>query len=334
MKARGPKTACARGWTIAASCVVVIICAGCGGGRKDEVIALVEGRPITSRQMIEWMRWQDTEHFVPDPPRYVACMARNESLGELSVGNALKEECETQYAVLKAKALRFLISSYWLIGEAGTHAMWVGLERVPADLGELRNDRRLAVREVERELRSREAPATNTKVLRYYKEHISKFESRERRYFDIVEHLPNKGVGRHLMERLATGHRIANGIIEENLYRPRVGEAVLPEKQAITEAIFAARPDIYVGPVPLEGLFAFFRVTRIMPRRVEPLSRARGSVERQLSQDEHRSALTRFLRDWHSHWQSRTVCMASYVTPDCRNFGGASGTGEVPEGLH
>jgi hypothetical protein len=236
---------------------------------------------------------------------------------------------------LKDRALRFLITSYWLIaqaradriapsaGEVATrlHAMRANRE-LTEPLRRLLAERDLAEQSIARALRSTEAPLTEKEVRRYYTRHTGAFERRERRYFDIVEHLPNLVAARTLMSEVVAGRRRVREPIREALDRPRPGQYVLPTKRPIYKAIFASRPHVYVGPVTLNGEYAFFRVTRVSKRKVAPLASVRPTIERRLSEAQRRRVLSRFLRQLRARWIPQTDCAAAYVTVDCREYAG------------
>jgi hypothetical protein len=311
------------------------MCAGCGGERIRIAIAYVEKTPITRDQLEEWMRRLAPEHFVPDPPRYASCIAHDEALGELPVGQAIVKECQAQYTAVKDEALRFLISSAWLIGDVKAKGFAPSAEEVTGWLNgkeplggaskasrRLVVERELAEERIERWLRSREAGISRTQVARYYGRHIGRFERRERRYFDIIEHLADASAGRRIMSEIASGHRRTETPIHEVLDRPRTGEVVLATKRPIYKAIFAARSRAYVGPVRLNGGYAIFKVTRIIARRVAPLARMRGAIERQLAKIAHHQAVASFLRKWATRWRAKTSCTAGYVIANCRQYAG------------
>jgi hypothetical protein len=63
-----------------------------------------------------------TEHVVPDPPRYTACIARKEANWPQFSKAGLREECRQEYWSLKQRALEYLIASEQLLGEAAEEA--------------------------------------------------------------------------------------------------------------------------------------------------------------------------------------------------------------------
>jgi hypothetical protein len=176
-------------------------------------------------------------------------------------------------------------------------------------------------------------PVTRAQVLRYYAEHVSRFERRERRYFDIIENLRGREIGRRIMDDLAIGGPSPETPIHEVLDRPRSGQVVLATKRPIYRAIFRARPDTWVGPLPLNGYYAIFRVTRVTPRVVVPLLRTRMPIDNALAEDARRRALNRFLKVWTVRWTAATSCRAGYIVLGCRQYRGPREAQEVPSGL-
>jgi len=87
-------------------------------------------------------------------------------------------------------------------------------------------------------------------------------------------------------------------------------------------AIFAARPHVVVGPLPLFGHYAVFEVTRIVPSRRQPLAQARSSIERQLAGEQQRQTLARFISAWRARWIAKTDCQPQDVMQKCRQYHG------------
>jgi len=330
---------------IVASLIVAAGLVACGGAR-GVIVARVGDAQITSRELAQWMARLAPGHFVPDPPDYASCISHEQAHGEQSIGNAIREECKAQYAALRDKALRFAISSRWLIFEARSHrrarSTWrttarpggqLGLGTISASPRRLMTERALAARQVEQEIRDEEAPITRQQVSRYYARHISRFERRERRYLDITEDLRSRAAAFKVLKELMSrqGRRVA--AFRESYDLPRDNEPVVPGKRPVLKAIFAAKPGVYVGPFRLNGAYAIFRIVRIVPRRVQPLRRVETRIERELAKAEHKRTLAHFLKAWTARWRTVTSCRAAYVVPECRSYTGQQADSAAPTGL-
>jgi hypothetical protein len=314
--------------------VGVIACGGCGANTSDKIIVHVGKRTITASELKLWMGWRALGHIMPDAPKFVACAKRNMSLGELPVGEALREECRAQYSALKKSALDDLIACIWLIGESNHIGVSGSLDegggvgdRVPGGLRLLIAEREQAKSRLEARLRQLEPPITTTEIRRYYDRELSRrFESPERRYFQVIEHLPRRAEAKRFLGQIKSGD-LTNADLTarwiHEMYERVPRSDVLEWRRAIYRAIFAAPKGIYVGPVRFKGLYALFRVRRIVPRRVTPLSRVRRAIEARLASEQHSRMLSRFVSRWRSTWAPQTACAPGYVVPGCR---------ETPEG--
>jgi foldase protein PrsA len=273
------------------------------------------------------------EHAASDPPRYDACIAHEQTLIPQSGRATLKEECEQQYQALKVRALSFLISSEWLLGEAADQGLQVAnsaakerrLEKrytgaTPDDV-ELAVKAELAAVALRQWLIKTEPKVTWAQITRYYRQNLWRFERPERRYFEIIERLPTEAAARKVM-RVARRKSLSKmAPIHESADRPNLAE-LAPKKRKIMRAIFAAKLHMLVGPQPLNGYYSVFAVTRIVPRLLQPLADVRGSIEMQISRKRQSRTLARFVGAWRRKWIARTSCRSGYVVQKCRQYRG------------
>jgi foldase protein PrsA len=318
----------------AAAFAVIAGLVACGGSKHDSVAVRVGDTTITGETVARWMAALAPGHFVPEPPHYSACIARQrESFLQSSV-TTVENECRQQYRKLERQALRLLISSQWLIGEAKER----GLKLSPVDAtrqlvsggatagvsgadAELATTAQQAEAAIRRALAKDETKVTPAEVAAYYSRNIRDFERRERRYFDIFEQLPSEAVARKAMQDVARPRTRAKLAIHESLDRHDSAE-VVPWKRAIEKAIFAAKPHVLVGPLRLKGLWCFFEVTRVRPRAVKPLASVRAQIARRLADERRRRALARLVAAWRRRWITRTNCSPGYVVEQCRQYRG------------
>jgi parvulin-like peptidyl-prolyl isomerase len=78
--------------------------------------------------------------------------------------------------------------------------------------------------------------------------------------------------------------------------------------------VFHAKPGVIIGPVE-QALFYVFRVTKIIPPRLQPLARAEASIKHQLAVKQASSTLRPALD---RRWASRTSCRPGYAIAGCR----------------
>lgn len=286
----------------------------CGGASHERVVLRVGRATVGSGVVGHWMSAIAPEHLVPDPPRFVKCVARLKAQSAESPAYALEEECRQRYQELRQRALGQLISSEWLIGEATERGL------APSG-GDLAAKARSAESMLRRALQGGEARIAPAQVTAYYEQNVTQFGRPEKRYIDIVERIPTKGAAQAAL--LATKRRgdLHQTAIHEEFEEENLAQ-VVPWKRAILRAIFAATPHTIVGPLPLNKKWCFFEVTRVIPRAVKPLSQVKGSIERQLASERQRGALTSFIAAWRRKWIARTACAPGYVVQKCSEYRG------------
>lgn len=327
---------------LAALSAACALCA-CGAGARDPVVVRVGESAITRATVSHWMTLMAPERFVPDPPRFSACIAHQQALAPNAVSADLKEECSQQYRALEQKVLGFLISSRWLTGEAAEENVAASAQQVrrraeqdrraeeatgvalwgytEADLM-LKARAELAAARIRQALAAREPRVTGAEVAAYYRRHTRRYERRERRYFAIVEQIGSEAAARKLMREVAQRpSKLSNIANYEFLEWPHIGDP-RPTKRVIKRAIFAARPHTLVGPLPLLGRYCFFEVTYVLPRIVKSLAQVRTTIERQLAHTRLRRALTSFVAGWRRRWVAKTGCAPGYVVQKCRQYAG------------
>jgi foldase protein PrsA len=294
--------------------VLAAVTVGCGGPQNDRVVVRIGRNDVLEADVARQMSVIAPDHAIPDAPLYKRCTAALAVQTLRSIAARLEQECRRQYEELKQRALEFLISSDWLIAEAGAR----GLEFSGATLGA---EARAAEAKLSRALTGNEAKISQAQVTRYYRQHAAHFESRERRDIDIVEPFSSKAAARRAMRQADHKGNIAKVALRESYSRPNIAD-IVPAKRTIMRAIFAAPPHALVGPIPLLRFWCFFEVTRVVPGAVKPLAQVRGAIEQQLAAEQQRGTLARFIRAWRQKWIERTSCSPGYVVQKCRQYRG------------
>lgn len=129
------------GWVVGFTSACVLSVAGCGSrGVPSGVAVRVGNVSIATTTVDHWMSIMASFspaaglrlHEVPDPPRYTSCVASLEQSSDTGSARAhvYLSACARRYETLKRQALRFLISSEWVEGEASA----LGVTLRPADL--------------------------------------------------------------------------------------------------------------------------------------------------------------------------------------------------------
>jgi foldase protein PrsA len=330
-----------------ASASAGLIACGAGAGTGDAVVARVGHSTITEATLSHWTSVLAPEHAVPDPPHYSKCIRREENLTLQPVRAQLAQECARQYRALRQRALAYLISSHWLIGEAADKGLVPSARQVQAATrrrlasadeppGEgaggpsasnsadaaFQARVELASASIRNALFSVEPQITQAVVARQYTREAARFRIPERRDFEIFEHIPSMAAARRTRAQIMAGHRDVSVVhLHEWLLRPtsfNVGRT----KGPITVAIFAASPHVLSEPIPLNGQYALFELTKIRPARVRPLAQVEQSIRDRLTHERQQRTLARFIRQWRRRWSAKTDCAHGYVVQKCRQYAG------------
>jgi foldase protein PrsA len=335
---RPPRKVCA----IAAVVASLAALLGCGRAGSDptRAVARVGGAAITSATLGHWMSIMAGEHTVPDPPSYQACIAHREAIEPGSIKATLEEECRHHYEELKQRALAFLISSQWLIGEAAEQRLQASGGEVtrrlqsgtkPAILqngGASVADERLAVdaerasAAIRRALGRREPGITQAQIADYYHHHLATYEHPEERDIYIVEHVPSAAEAARTRREVSSGMRDIRNIGLHELVRERHPAEAVPGKIALANAIFAARPHVLSGLLMFDREYAFFEVVHVAPAFVQPLVQVQAAIKTRLVGELQRRMLSQFVSAWRRKWIARTACRPGYVVQKCRQYTG------------
>jgi hypothetical protein len=330
-----------RGICISAVTASAIALGGCGqAGPRSTIVARVGSSAITLSSVEHWIEVIAPGHVVPDPPRYPGCRRARHA------GPRSAAECARDYQSLKQRALRFLITSRWLAGEAAERGMLIPAREVRERVAQARKAGAeegfsfgeeaaatgRSVADVELELRCRLAaqrlrrrvaravrPVSSADIERFYSHHLSDFEQRERRFFYIAEDLTNLAAAQRLRSEILKGRSIASTSLHESMER-RPHQLSSP---AIVRAVFTARPGELVGPIEVNRLrYYLIKLKRIVPASTRALAQVAPTISKRLARERTHRAIEAFVWAATAKWIARTDCVASYVVPGCRQFKG------------
>ena len=311
---------------------------GACGGSNEQVVARVGATPIAERTLERWMSATAPEHVVPDPPKFTACIQRQQSLSLTSSGqSALKSECAQQYQALREGSLRALITVRQLIAEAARRGLAASASEVAARLrknqsalgsgaastqdARLRAEAELAAIDLGHSLAASTSRVTRAQIAGYYHAHIGHFERQELRYVELAENFPNAAAASRAKRQVEAGASLARISLHEILERFNLTGRT-HSTEAGRDAIFTAPPHLLSGPIKLNSAYTIFEVTRIVPPTRQPLARVEGSIARQLEADRRRQALSQFLTAWRKRWTAATSCSPGYVVQGCKQYTG------------
>lgn len=314
--------------------VLVAALAGCGG---QGTAVRVGSTTIGSTLVAHWIEVLAPGHVVPEPPGYAACVARERELGSGSTQVELVQECRQQYRTLQRRALGLLISSAWVANTVAQDGLRVTEDEVEQRLRERGTpqaaeggdgaDAKVAARtelgeaKLREKLTSEERPVTDAQVAAYYRSHPGQFVIPEKRYLD-VENLKTEAAALKIRREYEAGERtsFARGILHEMFESPSPIKHDA-EREAVLRALFAARPNVLIGPFRnIE--YTLIVVKRIVPLRHRSLAQMRGAILERLSAERRRAALIRFIAAWRRRWIALTDCYPGYVVQKCKQYSG------------
>jgi hypothetical protein len=242
-------------------------------------------------------------------------------------------------------ALRFLILSQWLTGEARQLGLAPGDRQIASTID--RRERSMPggskefkealqiTGETEADVRLRTAAtlaaaAMRASILRvprrvslseaeaYFARHRERFAVPERRKVDLAERISSHARAvalKRAMERSGDRRQLD---FHESLTDHGVATANVP----VARAIFGAPRGVLMGPGHLASGYALFEVEQILPSRPRRFSGFREAIVLLLERQRRRLAAARFDHEWESSWRKRTDCRPGYVIPQCKQYHG------------
>jgi foldase protein PrsA len=310
-----------RGAVIAAVVLAACGLAACGGGATNSsgaggVVARVGDATITEAALAHWTSVM-----------------------------AAKEPASAERA-LRQRALSFLISSRWQIGEAAEQGLAATSREVKQHLqsridsyknGEAEFHEVLKVSgqtsadvtlEIEAELASaqlaRRAKAvaspmgiTQAEVASYYRKNKHAFSTPEGRQVEVF-HTESVALARKVAMKGVTGRKLANVTDAESLVYVKGLKG--NTKTVLSKRIFEARLGGFVGPVQVGPNYFVFELTSISPPTQSTLAEVRGTIEASLEAEARRTALAAVIKSWRTKWIAKTDCKAGFIVQKCRQY--------------
>jgi hypothetical protein len=326
--------------------------AACGGGGGDGgVVVRIGDVAITQSTFSHWLAVTAHGSAVPEPPRYLACIAdlekgaaKSGAPASASAHAQLRAQCARHYQALKRQALGYLITSRWLIGEAAerrlspSHPEIAAKEQgqFPNGTGELREfheetgqtpadvrftiEAELASAKLQHATQGGARAITDAEIAAYYAAHKHSFAVPERRSIEIVER-SSEAAAREVRRELDSGTGIARLHPLHETFE-RSGEIATLDGEQIERTMFSVKPHVLVGPVRLSASYSVYEVTRIEPPTQRSLAQERASIDEQLLAEQQRQTSADFIKAWTQKWTARTDCQAGFIVPKCLQYKG------------
>jgi foldase protein PrsA len=268
----------------------------------------------------------------------------------IGLGSAVGASLGRTAGTPRARALDFLISANWLIGEAADqglpvsgHAVERGLkermESVPdgrsefeaelSSTGQTISDVKLEVKaelaaKVLHDLVSSRVPGVTSQeeVLDYYHRHIARFRIPEKRLVNLIESIDSRAKAVALGERLGSGARFAKRALHESVARESPAEAKRQNNAELVRAIFAAPRGRVAAPARFNGSWVLIVATGRVPGRTKGLQEVESEIERRLLADRRRELFAEFTKAFRTKWTARTNCRPGFVVQKCSRYRG------------
>jgi parvulin-like peptidyl-prolyl isomerase len=109
----------------------------------------------------------------------------------------------------------------------------------------------------------------------------------------------------------------ANGGLQEGLT-----EELLATAGPLKKAIFESATGELVGPIKYQGNFTLVSVTKLNAEKVQTLGEARAQISSTLQQQTQEAFFERFVANYQSKWESRTICASGFEVERCSNYKG------------
>ena len=365
--------------SIAAPGAVLLLLAGltaCGGVPSNAVVQ-VGGTPITKAAFNHWMQVASAssaastgatgaKSVVPDPPNYTNCIAHLEATmpkpakGQSAPTTAqLKSQCEQQYKAIQQEVLGFLISSNWVLGEAGDLGVKVSDQEVKKQFAQLKNaefpkaadfekflassgqtvsDVLLRVKlnllstKIQQKIVKNGANVSQAQITKYYNENPQRFGVPEKRNLNIIL-TKTEEQAKKAKKEIESGQNfatVAKRVSIEPITRSAGGklEGVVKgeEQKALDSGIFSAKVNVLSGPVQTPFGYYIFEVTKVIPGSQQTLAQAQSAAKQQLIATQQQAALSKFVKEFKKKWVSETDCRSEYVVADCKQYKAPKGS--------
>lgn len=339
----------------------------CGGGIPGDAVVSVDGKSITKDTFAHWMSVAAASSStstaakpaVPVPPKYTACIAAALNVAKVTKAKAtpnqtqLKSQCEQQYKSLQQEVLGFLISSNWVLGEAGSLGVKISDKEVKKQFekiksqqfpkaaefqkflttsGQTVSDLLLRVKlnllssKIQQKIVKQKSKVTQAQIAKYYKQNPKRFGVAEKRNLLIIltktEDQAKKAKAE--VESGKSFESVAKKVSIDPTSKSNGGK--LPgvvkgqEEKTLDAAVFSAKKGVLTGPVKTPFGYYIFEVQAITPGSQQTLKQAEASIKSQLTASQQQTALSKFVKEFKKKWMSKTDCRAGFVVADCKQY--------------
>jgi parvulin-like peptidyl-prolyl isomerase len=104
--------------------------------------------------------------------------------------------------------------------------------------------------------------------------------------------------------------------------QPGLSEELLATAGPLKKAVFESATNEVVGPINFQGNFTVIEVVKLNPEKVQTLEEAKSQIATQLQQQKQEAFFERFVAQYQSKWESRTICASGFEIERCSNYKG------------
>jgi foldase protein PrsA len=297
---------------------------------------------------------------IPDPPDYTACIAHlaatspKPAKGQSKpTKSELKSECEQQYKSLQQEVLGYLIASSWVLGEAESLGVKVSDAEVKKELEKIRNEQftepgqfqkflastgytvsdlllrvklNMLSTKIQQKITKEKHTPSQAEIEKYYHEHSSQFGTPEKRDVRIVL-TKTEAQAKEAKKEIESGKSFAS-VAKSKSIDPTSknnggelkGVVKGEEEKALDEAIFSASKGKLGGPVKTPFGYYIYEVTGTTPGSQQTLAKSQATIKQELTSQNQQQALSKFVKEFRSKWESKTECASGYVVQDCHGY--------------
>jgi foldase protein PrsA len=348
-----------------AAIATAVTVGACGSGMPGNAVVQIGNATITKTALIHWLGVANDASQVqsnakappvPLPPDYTACIAAQQagtavhSAGQTAT---FKASCASNYQTLLSEVLNYLITTYWLQGEAFDRHVHVSAAAVDkafrqeretanpplktaaemnsflAASGQTLNDLtwrtmvQLETNKIQLQVQKAHEKVTKAQIAAYYNKNKAQFGTPETRDLHLVL-VSSAATAAKVHSLLASGSSYATVAPKysvdpntKNAGGVMVGVYSGELTPALNTKLFAAAVGVLSQPVKTAFGYYIFTIDKIIPAKAQTLAQATAAIRAQISQGQVTAAESALQAQVQKKWQSRTSCRSGYVVSDC-----------------
>jgi hypothetical protein len=278
--------------------------------------------------------------------------------GAIKLGSTVGASVGKNSGTPRERALDFLISAHWLIGEAAEQGLSISSAAVERGLKERRESVAGGRSEFEEELASTGQTADDVKleikaelaagalhdlvvsripvvapqqeVIDVYHRDIAHYRVPERRLVDLIESIDTRAEAVALGKRLGPGARFAKRALHESVARQTPAQAAHASNAELVHAIFAATPGKLAAPARFNGQWVLIVVRGRVAGRTKGLKEVEVEIDHHLLDIRRRELFAQFAKQFRETWVPQTDCRPGFVVQKCSRYRGPLAREEDP----